>query len=174
MEWVAYKDFRQRFFNIIDTHGSDAPLRCILRRLHSDGVIEKKYEGRPVGVTKEIEPYLSGYLFIRRIKKSVPRTACGIKKKADGSYGMASDKKKAQQALKATKKQKPPKTTVKDLTIDDLRYIQSKPDGISDRALAEMFNVHISMVVKIRKGHVPAHLKGPLARQRSLDNQAGI
>lgn len=164
LEWIPYQDLRVRFFKIIDTHGSDAPLRCILQRLHKEGLIEKKYEGRPKGVNPQIEKHLCGFLFVRRISRSVPRTHSGIRQKADGTFGMRADKIKAKQAQKATRPQKAPKTSVKKLTMEDLRYIQSKPEGISDRAMGEMFGIQTSEARSIRLGHVPAHLRGQLAQ----------
>lgn len=174
MEWVPYQEYRDRFFKIITTHSSEAPLRCILQRLDREGVIEKKYEGRPAGTTKEIEPYLSGFLFIRRIKRNVPRTSSAIDRKADGTYGMRADKEKARKARNATRTQTPPKTTVKNLTVEDVGYILSRPAGISERALGEMFGCGVNAIRKIRAGVMPAHLKGLLARQRSSNNQAEI
>lgn len=166
LEWVPYQDFKERFFKIITTHGSDAPLRCILQRLHKDGLIEKKYDGRPKGVNPQIEEHLSSFLFIRRVAKSVPRTATGMKQKAAGTYGMKADKEKARHAIRELRPKLPPKTTVKNLTLDDLQFIQSASD-INGRALAEMFQLNPNLVYKIRKGHVPAHLRVPLARLRS-------
>ncbi len=174
LEWVPYQDFRDRFFKIITTHGSDAPLRCILQRLHKDGLIEKKYDGRPKGVNPQIEEHLCGFLFIRRVAKSVPRTAKCIKHKADGTFGMKADKEKARRAINKQLNElmpKTPKTTVKNLTLDDLQFIQSASD-INGRAITEIFNLNPNLVYKIRKGYVPAHLRVPLARLRSSGIQA--
>lgn len=163
MEWVRYEMLRDVFWKYVTTHRSDNPLRGYIFQLARDGLIERKYEGQPAAVHGS-PIKLSGYLYVRRISRDMQRKVTGNARqlKLKGMYGFQSEKNRAAQAKRG--KKKPPKTTCKNMTIDDLLYIRTNPHGMSWRELSEMFGIHKSMTQRIVGGHVPDHLKGQLVQ----------
>lgn len=170
MEWVRYQDLLKVFWKYIPDHHHDGPLRSILFFLHKERLIERQYSGSPPALNEHIK--LSPYLYIRRIAKNLPRKAYGIDKKIDGTFGIAAEKKRARAARRGPKK--PPKKSIKTLTIEDWHYIRENRYKISTRALSEMFNVHMGEIQKIHNGHKPDHLKVRPAQSLPADNPAGI
>lgn len=160
MEWISHQELKEKFYAILPDGTS--PKRILLD-LYRRGFIEKKYEGKiPIEMVwnKKVYPHLSGYLYVRRIVKKMPRRA-EDKSKMDGTYGNRIAKKRAEKIYAAPKQ--PPKTTVKNLDIDDLNFIRSST--IKTKALGEMFKVDPNQIVKIRNhGHIPSHIKGQLSR----------
>lgn len=166
MEWVRYQDLRERFWKIVPHLKNDSPLANRIWLLEKDGYLEKKYEGQPKGHTND-KIKMSGYLYIRRIKRSMeekPHPA-----RLDGTYGLMAAQNRAKKAKAGPKK--PPKTTVKNLTLEDVMYIRQKPMTL--QALAEMYGTTFERIHEIQNGRTPQHLKAQLARSRLADNQAG-
>lgn len=152
LEWCSHQDLKLRF-EIILPHtekkcGRNSRLTDSLWRLRKEGLIETRHEDTPQTTRPELRP--NPYTSHRRVVKSAPRTHISDSL-LSGAYGLNSLKPKA--------KKKKPKTSVKNLTFDDLRYIQSNKLGMSGPQLAEMFQITNNMVYKIRRGHVPAHLR---------------
>lgn len=165
LSWICYRDLRTIFWKYIPDHHSDGPLRSILHTLHRDGLIEKTYRGTPPATWKNpnnMKMTLSKYLYVRRISKTCPRNHM-TPKMLDGTIGI--DAEKARQRL-ALNPPKPPKKSVKTLSIDDYNYIKSNIHSMSEPVLAQMFNQHESRIQLIRSGHVPEHIKAILSRSR--------
>lgn len=169
MEWIRYEDLRDKFWGIITSHSHDGPLRGYMCQLADMNAIERRYEGTPPAVNDKIK--LTGYLYVRRIVRKIPRATLA-KKKLDGTFGFDAMKERAKRAAAPPKTK--PKTDVKNLTHDDLRYIQCNTLGANDTQLGEMFKILPSMAGRIRRGYVPAHLKSPPAQSLPADTQAGI
>jgi len=160
LEWVSYRDLRTLFWKYIDHH-TDGGLRYIIYKLKVDGLIEKKYEGSPPALNDKYR--LSKYLYVRRVSKTCPRTMDGIQKKLDGTFGIKAKRERALREKRA-RTRKPPKKTILNLTLDDCKFIKDNPYGMTRKERSEMFNIHMGSVQDIINGHIPDHLKGPLAR----------
>ena len=154
LEWRSNQDLKHAF-EIIMPHtepmnmDGNKFLGDIISKLRRQGIVETRYSGTvPETCQKHMKPY--PYVEHRRVVKRVPKTHIADAL-LSGQYGLKKYKK-----VTPRKKQK---TSVKKLTIDDLRYIQTNHLDMSGPQLAEMFNVTQAMIYKIRKGHVPAHLR---------------
>lgn len=159
MEWVKYTDLRSKFWKIVKHHRCDAPLRKYLCYLAREGVIEKAYGEAPK--EKNNSSYrLNPYLFVRRIKREIKKHPFS-QLKINGTFGLKKRKEQARRALGEIRIRKP---GMKNLTLEDVRYIQANPLGMSARQLGEMFSLGKDSAADIRRGHIPHHLKGRLAR----------
>jgi len=99
MEWKSFRDLRDQWFKIFPHHRDDSQLKQRLCELNQEKSIEKRYEGTPPDTVKS-GMKLSGYLYVRRIVKKIPRTRMA-EKKLDGTYGLASAKERARKNMKS-------------------------------------------------------------------------
>lgn len=162
MEWIAASDLRKKFNKLFPGENKDQYIKWAIDDFKKRGYIEMKTGGIP-DTSKRTGGLLAPnpYSYYRRIVKSIPRTAASERRK-DGTFG---DKKIIAEAKKNKGVQrKPHKTSVKNLSLEDYFYIQRTAGEITNKAAGQMFNVHIDLIVKIRKGYRPNHLRAQLAR----------
>lgn len=161
LEWVKYENLCKIFWKYIDHHHDDHTLRSLLCDLKRRGMIEKKYQGTPPVPTNSKNAAPFQYLYIRRVTKPPSFAYPGSKAKLEGTYGIKAEKERAR---RARTKKKPIKHTMKNLTVDDYKFIRDNPHDMGERETGEMFNIATCKVHKIRHGYIPAHLRGLLAR----------
>lgn len=148
LEWLPRQDLKYSFELILphteQMDGRNPTLNRHLNTLKKNNQVEVKY-----GEVYNEKLTPPSYAYYRRIVKSAPKTQLS-KSLLSGTYGLKKPEKK---------KRKKQKASVKDLTFDDLRYIQSNQLEMSGPQMAEMFKITTGMVYKIWKGHMPEHLK---------------
>lgn len=165
MEWYPRVLLKKRFVDIVI---SKEKFSCILKELREAGLVEVKYGETPITSRPELKP--KPYAYYRRLARKCPRVGNAWKTMLDGTRWINGAQKRAAEAMKPLKQK--PKTTMKNLTLDDLRYIQSNPAGMNDRELGEFMGVNKNWIREIKlKNYVPAHLRVQLAQSRIVDNQ---
>ena len=162
MQWTAASELYAKFLKIMPGVASSS-VRNQIRVMIKQGLLEVTHGDIPdtskrTGGTLKPHPYA----YYRRVKKKWSSKATGAKARLEGNFGEKAAKTRAR---RAAAKPKPKKTTLLNLTIDDVYYIKNQHGIITQRALAQMFGIREATVKDIQlRNYIPAHLREPRAR----------
>lgn len=142
MEWCTRKNLWEKYKKIIP-NANKKTFDSATCKLIKSGFIESMKGGVPKA-HENLNPY--PYSYYRRIVRSYPRDK-QTASRLDGTFGLQASKNRV-------KKKKVPKKSVEKLSQEDRRYIKDNPHGMSEPQLAEMFQLHLNQVRRIRSSPV--------------------